>query len=1614
MFQDIHGILAHFREEKASNRDLGDKFERLIAGYLCREPKYADLFGGRVWLWTEWPHHKIQDTGIDIVAEETATGDVWAIQCKFWQPDSYVPKGDIDSFLATSGKHPFKKRLIVSTTDKWTKNAEDVIHNQHPEVIRIGVSDLADSAIDWSSFTLARPADLKNIPPNKPRPHQDAAIADVLKGLKQADRGKLIMACGTGKTFTALKIVERLVPDAGSVLFLVPSINLISQSLTHWMRDAERPLSPFAVCSDPKVGSNDAEDILTSDLAFPAHTNPRLLAQQITLTKAKFKNHITVIFSTYQSIDRISEAQKTFGLAEFDIVICDEAHRTTGIERTEYGETEASCFLAVHNNDFLKAKKRLYMTATPRVFTPAAKQKAQEAQIPYYEMNDERNYGKELHRLDFSKAIEQKLLSDYKVLVLAVNKTQVSAALQQQFGRTELALEDAVKIVGCWNALKGRTAKNAAGAKPADEIKPMRRAVAFSGTIAASKQIRDLFASVIKEYTGETDKPDDEESKFLRCEVHHVDGKMNALIRKQELTWLKEDTTKEGNLCRILTNARCLSEGVDVPALDAVMFLNARKSQVDVVQSVGRVMRKIPDKDYGYIILPIAIPEGVPPEDALAEHERYKVVWQVLQALRSHDNRFDAEINQIDLNKKLPKRVEVIGVAESGAEYKTGQQITQTLLNFPLQVWEDAILAKIVEKCGSTRYWEYWARDIALIAENQIARIKGLLKSSDAKYRQQFEKFLNSLRKTLNPSISEDDAVEMLAQHLITKPVFDALFEGYEFTKHNPVSKTMQKMLDALHSQNLESENKTLAEFYDSVRAKARAAQGIENAEGRQTIIKELYGKFFQTAFPRMSERLGIVYTPVEVVDFILHSANDALQAEFGVGLTDANVHILDPFTGTGTFIVRLLQSGIIADKDLARKYREELHANEIILLAYYIAAINIEEAFHGRLVGHASSLSTSETAKGNQDGRPTITYEPFEGIVLTDTFQLSEGKGTFDDPTFQVNSKRAQAQEDRDIRVIIGNPPYSVGQSSANEGNQNLKYEHLDGRIEHTYAKHTAATNNTSLYDSYIRAIRWACDRIKDKGIICFVSNGGYIDSNAMNGVRKCLTDELAAIYVFNLRGNIRSFDRAEGENIFGQSSMALIAITIFVKDSAHKGECQLHYHDIGDFLKRGEKLEIIRGFKSGKSVPWQLITPNKHHDWINQRSEEFETFMPVGMREEKGSEDVEALFVMYSCGVATNRDAWAYNFSRKKLAENMSGMIERFNEQVAGYKKAATKGIPVKGFINLDPKKIAWSRGLVADVEKGKSAQFQKECIRASIYRPFTKEHLYFHRQLNNVVFRMPSIFPEANSNNLAICVSAARSRRAYEFSALVVDTLPDQELSSGQCFPLRYYVPPDEENRLHSGHGEWRENVSGYALEKFRAAYKDKSITGEDIFYYVYGVLHSPEYKTRFAADLKKMLPRIPFAADFWAFSKAGRKLADIHLHYESAKLFPVQERADELGFDAQRQYEVQKMRFGKHGKEVDKTVIHYNSHVTLSGIPLAAYEYVVNGRPAIEWIMERYQLSTDKDSGLTNDPNDWAREHDDPPYILNLLKRIITVSLETMKIVKSLPPLNEQTS
>lgn len=1589
----IHDILIQLAESSLSNSDKGDKFERLMVAYFKTDPLYAIRFSG-VWQWANWPDRVSgQDTGIDIVAQERETGEFCAIQCKFYDHLHTLQKADIDSFFTASGKKPFTSRIIISTSDDWSKHAEEALAEQHIPVTRIRVQDLDESGVDWSQFNLNRPDKVELKPRKELFPHQEIAVEKTVAGFKDGDRGKLIMACGTGKTFTSLRIAEKLARKGGNVLFLAPSISLISQTLREWATEATLPLRAYAVCSDTKVGKRGTnEDLRVHDLAIPATTNPKALATHY--RGANDRKRLNVIFSTYQSIQVIHDAQKR-GIPEFDLVICDEAHRTTGMILPEEDESH---FVRVHNASYIHAKRRLYMTATPRIYSDSSHAQAKENDIELCSMDDEKLYGKEFYRLGFSEAVTKGLLSDYKVLVLAVDEKFVSKVFQRQLAdsHNELTLDDAVKIVGCWNGLSKHSSQGGVDGIGSDTA-PMRRAVAFSRSIKDSKKVQSLFRQIVDSFR--VNRKDDD--SLLHCEIEHVDGTYNALKRNNLLDWLKSDASADGNVCRILTNARCLSEGVDVPALDAVMFLNPRDSVVDVVQSVGRVMRKAEGKQYGYILLPIGIPADTSPEKALQDNARYKVVWQVLQALRAHDDRFNAMINKLDLNQTPSDNLQIIGVG--GGNDRDGNQgpvAAQLSLTFPqIAEWRDAIYAKIVIKCGERDYWETWASDVAVIAQRHIKRITQLLADANPKPRQAFDAFLKGLRENINPAVSEQTAIEMLAQHLITKPVFDALFEGYEFTKANPVSVSMQKILDILEGQALDKESETLEKFYTSVRDRASR---IDNARGKQRIVAELYERFFRVAFKSMVERLGIVYTPVEVVDFILHSVNDALKAEFGASLSDRGVHVLDPFTGTGTFMVRLLQSGLIQPKDLPHKYKNELHANELVLLAYYIAAINIEETYH-------------DVAKS--------AYTPFDGIVLTDTFQMTESEGMHEDLVFPENNKRVARQRRQPIRVILGNPPYSAQQESENDNNKGLVYSHLDERIRQSYAARSGASNLNSLYDSYVRAIRWASDRVGDNGVIGFVTNGSFIDGSNRDGLRKCLVDEFTSIHCFNLRGNQRTSgerSRQEGGKIFGSGSRAPIAITLLVKNPAKTGQHNLYYHDIGDYLSREDKLKKITAFGSYRKIDWQQLQPNEAGDWVGQRNPEFQKFIALG---DKENEKATKFFDLYSVGVKTNRDAWTYNFSERTLAQNMRRMIAFFNQQSSDFQKYKTttqyqqameeQTDAVGKFIDTDPRKISWTVNLKSELNKGSHFNFEKEDITVSLYRPFCKQRLYVNRRFNERVYQIPRIYPDAEHGNLSISVTGIGASK--EFSALITDCIPNLHLlDTGQCFPLYRYIENADgkhtEQRSLLGpdsHITRKDAISDEILKRFRTQY-DAAIKKEDIFYYVYGILHSPEYKERFADDLKKMLPRIPFAKDFRAFSTAGRNLAKWHLGYESVEPYKLEETGTRSA-DAETRYRVVKMAFAKKDGKPDKSVIVYNSHITLSGIPLEAYDYVVNGKPAIEWVMERYQVTTDKDSGITNDPNDWS---EDPRYIVDLVKRIVRVSLETIKIVHNLPPLEEQ--
>lgn len=1625
-------IIDKFRREAWSERDKGFRFERLMQAYLKTTSLYAGRFE-EVWLWSEFPCHDQfggKDIGIDLVAK-TFSGEYWAVQCKCYADDKYITKPDVDTFLSTSGKtfevdgmeYAFAQRLWISTTNKWNSVAELTIKKQTPQVTRLNLIDLEADDVDWGKLEQGLFGKASRPKPFAIMEHQQKAINRVHEYFKTRDRGKLIMACGTGKTFTSLKIAENETQSNGFILFLVPSIALLGQTLRAWSAQADVPIHAVCICSDGQVSQqkikNDEEGVSVIDLALPASTNTDYILYQLEAIRHEERKGMTVVFSTYQSIEVISRAQqellkRTKGeYGVFDLIICDEAHRTTGISLKG---TEESAFIKVHDNDFIQAKRRLYMTATPRLYTDEARKKAEESDVVLCSMDDVSLYGDEIYRIGFGEAVEKQLLTDYKVLILVVGDKDITPALRNVITNEDgtITVDDASKFVGCINALSKRVLGDEGLIKAADPL-PMRRAVAFCSTIKASKATARVFTDCKSAYMEDVSAED----KALMVDVvaEHVDGTMSATERDQKLMWLKEQPENDME-CRMLTNARCLSEGVDVPSLDAVVFVSPKNSQVDVVQSVGRVMRRSPGKKYGYIIIPVVIPENVEGDEVLSKHPNFKVVWTVLNALRAHDDRFNAEVNKIELSKQKPKHILFGGVGsthdddsvDSSLADATRQDTTSAAMQMAQQLslqFEDlqnVFYAKMVTKVGSKRYWELWAKDIAKIAEEHIERIKTLI-ADEGKHKKAFEQLMRGLRKNINPNLTEQEVIEMLSQHLIAMPVFEALFGNYEFAVSNPVSKAMQKMLALLDDEaKTEEENERLQKFYDYVRT---TVGDITDAEGRQRLIVELYDKFFKVASPKTVEKLGIVYTPVEVVDFIIHSVGYIIQKEFGRSLSDENVHILDPFTGTGTFITRLLQSGLISRDALERKYLKEIHANEIVLMAYYIASINIENVYHSLM--------------------PDKEYKSFDGICLTDTFQLGE-QGTDENlfsEQFPTNSKRVIAQKKCPITVIIGNPPYSIGQKSANDNAQNQSYPILEKQIESTYVAESKATLNRSAYDSYIKAIRWSTDRLgtDNDGIISFVTNNAWLTANGLDGMRKCLEKDFSSIFVFDLKGGIRGKKgeqvKREGQNIF--NIITGISIVFLIKRKT-KSKCRIFYSSVDNGLTKKEKLDILNNVQdiSSSRIAWRIIEPNQYGDWLDFRNDLFNSYIPLRDDCKNG----KSFFVISPPAVVTGRDFWVYNFSKIHLEKNMSRMIDFYNNQCVAYSKLPNCKISVEDFIETDMTKISWTRSLRNAVKKKKTFVYSPTNIRISTYRPFQKEFLYFSQDFNEAYGKNINLFPYTSVNNKVICVSGIGGNDiAVQITNEITDFAFVKTGNGGtQCFPLYWYEENNakitdlfyQENSETTNKYIRKDGISDWILNIIHKQYGYK-VTKEDIFYYVYGLLHSSEYRTMFATDLKKSLPRLPLVEkvdDFWGFSKAGHELANLHLNYETVEPYrkcqviyaPLTNKGESIN------YHVEKMRFGKiDSKTVDKSIIYYNKAITIEDIPAEAYEYVVNGKSAIEWIMERYAITTDKKSGIINDPNDWAREHNDEKYIFNLLLRIINVSVQTVKIVKGLPKL-----
>ncbi|MBO4956510.1 MAG: DEAD/DEAH box helicase, partial [Rickettsiales bacterium] len=1446
-------------------------------------------------------------------------------------------------------------------------------------------------------------------------------------------------------------------------LFLVPSIALVKQALVEWTQQSDFLVNYICVCSDStasKMGDDEVVNRL-EDLSFPATTNVNSLIRSYKKICFRNKNYINnsnnkkilnVIFSTYQSIDIVSQFQEKINKENkedfiFDLIVCDEAHRTTGAKLTDKDESN---FIKVHNNDFIQAHKRMYMTATPRIYTDDAKKKAEQMNnITLCSMDDEELYGEEFYKINFGEAVDLQLLSDYRVFVLTLNEEDyIDDALKEKILelakedikdikkiKEETIIENTVKLIGSVNALSKKclTEEDNEFIQQTDPDS-MKKGVIFCNTIENSKIITktlkkwdEIFKvaksqnELVVDVKNEDDEIQDDEmgnsgvggdevedinkvenkenknnkENELILDAEHIDGSFSLTERHKIMEWLK-NSNKEGK-CNLLTNVKCLSEGIDVPSLDVIVFLSSKNSKIDIVQSVGRVMRKADGKKYGYIVVPVVIPKGKTVEEEMNKKDgAYKIVWDVLSALKSHDDRFLSEVNKINLgtsNENKNKFKGTIFTNKIDLNKEVGQELE---LSFA-----DKIKEMLYVRLADKNYWQKYSEDIAKVAEENINRIRVLLKENE-KIKREFDKFLSKLHKDINSQVTENEAVEMLSQHLIMKPIFEILFNNdVEFVNKNAITKMMYGIVKIL-TEECKDINDKLELYYESTK---RQIKEINTKEEKQSFIKTLYNNFFNKIFKSTTEKLGIVYTPIEIVDFIIHSVNDVLKKEFGKTLTDKGINILDPFTGTGTFITRLLHSGIIKQEDLERKYKKEIFANEIVPLAYYVACANIENEY----------LSLSDTNK----------YISFNGLCLTDTFQMYETEeehNTKEDMDFLNdigNTERIIRQKKQPINIIISNPPYSAGQKSANDNNQNQHYEKLEKKIADTYVKYSKA-QKSSMYDSYIKSFRWASDRINKEtgGIIGFITNSGWLDSGSADGFRCCLTKEFDSIYVIDLKGNIRKFNKTEGENVF--DIMVGVAITILVKkpekdmETSQKKDADIYYYNIGDYLNKKEKIEKLKNLKSILNIINTeeaenviQIQPNKHNDWLTQRSDIFENknFIPIEPLK-KYDANTSSFFINYSCGISTARDVWCYNFSKNELKKNIHTTIDYYNQQrieVNEYNNTLIK----------DSSKCNWTGEWDKYLKNNKVIFEDINSYRTAMYRPFVKQNVYFNEYLNERRFQMPAIFPMNKYDNLCICMNGIGDSK--DFSVFITNIITDYHVYGiTQCFPLYYYTKNEKATQYELNYGKDGESkeeyikhngISDYILKKCKEKYGE-NVNKEDIFYYVYGILNSEDYKKQFQDDLKRVLPRIPLVDEFWVFSKVGRELADLHLNYES-----IEACSQCKVVKTAENYYVNKMSFGKDKDgNKDKSVIVYNNFIKIENVPEKAYKYIINGKSAIEWIMDKYKIDIDKKSGLKNDPNLWCDEFGNEKYIFDLLLSVIEVSIKSVDLIESLPRLS----
>lgn len=940
----------------------------------------------------------------------------------------------------------------------------------------------------------------------------------------------------------------------------------------------------------------------------------------------------------------------------------------------------------------------------------------------------------------------------------------------------------------------------------------------------------------------------------------------------------------------------------------------------------------------------------------------YRLPHGFWEAKDTHDD-LAKEVKK-KINSGYPQNNTIFQAPERAILWQNGRAVLDLDITEPVALVE--ILKQFFEYLPPE--YEDWQEAVEHF-QDQVPELGQTLKDiiereqkSNARFGAAFDDFFALCRQSINPNLSKEAVEEMLIQHLLTERIFRTVFNNPDFTRRNVIAAEIEKVIDALTSQAF-SRNAFLQKLDRFYVAIEKAARTIDDFTQKQEFLNTVYEKFFQGFSVKVADTHGIVYTPVSIVNFMVRSVEEILRNEFGKSLSSSDVHILDPFVGTGNFIVHMMQA--IRRTALTQKYHKELHCNEVMLLPYYIASLNIEHEFYDL----------------------TGSYEVFEGICLVDTFELAEGSQAALSFMTAENTARVERQKRSPIKVIIGNPPYNVGQLNENDNNKNRKYKAIDKRVHETYVSESKAQNNRALSDPYVKAIRWASDRIEDEGIVALVTNNSFVNDFAFDGMRKHLAADYDLIYVLDLGGNVRRNPKLSGttHNVFG--IQVGVSVSLLVRRAGKEPRnAKIFYASVDEFWRKEEKYLFLDDQRDRSNISWREIKPDKDNNWLTEGMQAgYEQFLPIGNKETKDQSASTAIFRNYSRGVETTRDAWLYNFNEAALRENVRAFIGAYNEQLDKWQRKKRKRVELDSFVSYDSARLKWSSSLKQSLLSGTSPTFEDVNIRRALYRPFTRRYLYLDDVLVHRQGQLPSMLPTPNSEDENRLIWLKVGSEVPMF-AQAVNALPDLLPQGGsQCFSV-YTYNEDGTNR--------RENITDWSLEQFRTHYDDNSITKWDIFHYVYALLHHPLYREHYAANLKRELPRIPYAPNFKEFAEIGRRLAEIHINYEQQAEYPL-DRIETPG--APLDWRVEKMKLSK-----DKRSLIYNDFLTLSGIPPEAFEYRLGNRSALDWIIDQYQVSTDKRSGITNDPN----RADDPEYIVRLIGQVITVSLETVQLVRRL--------